>query len=167
MQIGTSGSAYGPSNVMSRPTVGRAIRAIPAQRLLSGAFGAGTGGRVLPPQRFNPNVIAAELAARLRAARVASSQLPHGVQNIAGEMNSHALPPIVINPTLLAAAPAAPPVPDKAIRGIPGPVPVIHLPMGGLPGPVPGFQPVPHTTVDPSALLARARLAQLFRAQVQ
>lgn len=115
MQIGTPGAAYGPSSVMSRPTLGQAIRPLPRGGDVIGAAVARAGG--VRPAPFNPNVLHSALqhALRLRS--------------------------------------AARPVQGGAF--VPPPMPGMQMEAPMTPG-------VPAFTVDPGALLARARLASLL-----
>lgn len=125
MQIGSPGTAYGPSSVMSRPTVGRVIQPLPMQAKVRQQGGVIDAANRIPASApFNPNLLRQELARRVAAGRQQRSALRGGA---------------FVN------------------RG---------LVQGGafVPQPVGAAVPAPFT-VDPSALLARARLAALLRAE--
>lgn len=76
MQIGTPGSAYGPGQVMSRPTLGRAIRPLPRGGDVIGA--ALRSARVPTPTPFNPAVLHGELQRRLLQARQMQAAQQYG-----------------------------------------------------------------------------------------
>lgn len=151
MQIGSPGGAYGPSAVMSRPTVGRAISALPRRAAPPGALQSALAiarrmpapnmGKMLPGlgtgSRTRANVLQNELARRLALSRHMQAQ--------AGTVDS----------------------PESG--GYPNAVPGAQALPEPLTGPYigtmdqgqdPGFQQA--TTVDPSVLLARARLSQMM-----
>lgn len=168
MQIGTMGSAYGNTGVMSRPTLGRAVRPVPMPHLVSltgpGGDVLGTPGELMPqePVFRIPTLDPRKVLSRLRGTSGrALPRAPGGLNRVhAGEqaaraaavaaLHRHGMPnmPIDVPVSPYATSPA------QALTASPRPM------QNGLVDPGAGPTAVDDPVTALARLLAQARLVQ-------
>lgn len=150
MQIGTAGSAYGPSVVMSRPTVGNAISPIPGgtQNVLQAALAR---ARRMPLRSGGTSQNANMQELQRRQAATQQALLAH--QKLAAGAVRQALPLTI--PTALIGIPD----PSTSQTAVTDPSITQTASTTGLSTDI---DPSSAFTIDPSTLLARARLQALL-----